>query len=67
MFMLAGLGLCLSVSGLRNFSAIPGDLVQARHWPSLSGLAAASVFREGKDTLSRHMALHVCLERSVFE
>lgn len=66
MFMLAGLGLCLSVSGLRNFSAIPGDLVQARLWPGLSGLVAASVFREDKDTLSRHMALHVCFERHVF-
>lgn len=45
MFMLTEPGLCFSVSGFRDFTAIPGDLVQAWLWPGLPGLVAASGFR----------------------
>lgn len=47
MFMLTELGLCLSVSELRDFTAIPGGLVQAKLWLGLPGLVAASVFKVG--------------------
>lgn len=60
MFMLAELGLCLSVSKLRGFTAIPGGLVQVKLWPGLLGWLLPLFLRWGRGTLSRHMALHVC-------
>lgn len=62
MFMLAELGLCLSVSKLRGFTAIPGGLVQVKLWPGLLGWLLPLFLRWGRGTLSRHMALHVCFE-----
>lgn len=63
MFMLAGLGLCLSVSKLRGFTAIPGGLVQVKLWPGLLGWLLPLFLRWGRGTPSRHMALHVCFEK----
>lgn len=62
MFMLAELGLCLSVSKLRGFTAIPGGLVQVKLWPGLLGWLPPLFLRWGRGTPSRHMALHVCFE-----